>query len=320
MNYPATFSYDPVGTVEANLAGALPTCVYDAWGDLSAQPMADSAPLAYNARGVVSVERDDGLPSAADQRPEIAEARWSLEKTLNHLSGPVDVAGNALTTYSFDLGPQRVCAKTADGVVSFAYDRIEEIYCQDQGDVRNVIRKVAPSIRREDVDDLVQEVFCQVCMAVHRPGYTPDNEKGLLAVVAARRAINHRNRQRHCPVVIAANLPEASDFHLQVPDGRTLAAVSEAEREEIYLLLWSQLAVLDGKERAVAEVYFANVDQFGARDTYCQLADLVSARTGKPENPVTIKSIWHAARRKLQEALTRAWPELFDSRTGETGT
>jgi len=86
---------------------------------------------------------------------------------------------------------------------------------------------------------------------------------------------------------------------------RLVGRMTAAEREEFGAVLAGLLAELPPRQRVVAELYIAHFDEFRPRATFAVLAELVSAASGQPERPETVKGDWHAARAKLRAGLAR---------------
>lgn len=63
--------------------------------------------------------------------------------------------------------------------------------------------------------------------------------------------------------------------------------------------------VLTDKQAIVARCYVDNYEGFGEREIYAPLARLVGEITGEDENAVTIKKLWHEAKKRLIKELTR---------------
>jgi hypothetical protein len=77
------------------------------------------------------------------------------------------------------------------------------------------------------------------------------------------------------------------------------------ERKEFYRALARVVQGLPARQQLVARTYFRYSEHFKPRDTFQLLASLVSAETGQEENPQTIKSLWHAAKKTISEGMTQ---------------
>jgi hypothetical protein len=81
-----------------------------------------------------------------------------------------------------------------------------------------------------------------------------------------------------------------------------LDALERAELRGVFAELFGQLPP---RQALVARLFLLHADDFGPRDTYQRLTEIVEAVTGQPQSVTAVKSAWHAARAALAVELRR---------------
>jgi DNA-directed RNA polymerase specialized sigma24 family protein len=109
----------------------------------------------------------------------------------------------------------------------------------------------------------------------------------------------------------AAAVLDVADPHCPLLDGDGWDYLSPGERDDLRALILSKVPVLPGRQQRIARLYVLHVQDFSPRDIFRRLAALLAAETGEPQNPGTVKSLWHTARKTLARALIEAYPEVF---------
>jgi DNA-directed RNA polymerase specialized sigma24 family protein len=301
----------------------LESMVYDRARQVDETPSAPRGPFEYDllrvdrvdSRGTyVTMMYDGSIKPVSIEAPSCPAVHDTSLKAGNTESG---------APTGFVVHPSPVAREdTIRCLGTIPYDRLGEclpnrrdlfthMYRHLKEPVRRYVRRMGDGFGRREEEDLTQEIFCDFWVALERHADHLEKPVNYLWTAAHGHVVNANKRRERCPVVTAGDLRDEIDFHLTAADGRSLDALDPDERDRIRACIRWKLHVLTGKRRVVAEVYVENVDKFRPRDTYRQLAALVSERTGEPECVETIKSTWHAARKILQEELAHTWPEVF---------
>jgi RNA polymerase sigma factor (sigma-70 family) len=176
--------------------------------------------------------------------------------------------------------------------------------------LRNLTCGLLPPL---DVDDVYGETIETLLRLFDRPGFEPTRPLGLFKTVAYRKAQDALRQRGRSPSTNADDLlaqvedgPEAHPGRRHGPD-----PWDEARRAEFRVRLLRALQGLPPRERLVAQLYIEHHEEFGERDIYERLTAYVSAATGQAENVATVKSLWHAARKRLVVALAPDYPEVY---------
>jgi DNA-directed RNA polymerase specialized sigma24 family protein len=154
---------------------------------------------------------------------------------------------------------------------------------------------------RPDMQDAYQEAVQAFWQMLCRQDLSPKRYIPVLRRIAIHKAVDAMRRHGMAPATNAWNL-----LCLLVDDSQVdLEMLTPDEVWEFRQTLVRVLAELPDRQRLVAEVYLNHCEEFDPRAIHERLTELVSAVTGQPERLETIKSLWHAARKKIGAALRR---------------
>jgi len=162
-------------------------------------------------------------------------------------------------------------------------------------------------IRAEEIKEVFQETMLVLVPFVRDPAFDWREPMRIVYDIAKKKAVDALRRRRYRPKQdvdgaierIAKDLARTKiglEWRLQTP----------AEWKEFCGALHEAIGVaLTEKQAIVARCYVDNFEDFGEREIYAPLARLVGEITGQDENAVTIKKLWHEAKKRLVKELTR---------------
>jgi DNA-directed RNA polymerase specialized sigma24 family protein len=151
------------------------------------------------------------------------------------------------------------------------------------------------------MEDAYQDAFHDFWVLLCRREPPPQQYMAVLRCIARRKSLNAM--QHHGDT--AATNAETSIASIVAPTHADWGVLTPDEDRELSGIVEGVLAALPDRQRLVAQVYLAHYEEFEPRAIHQRLTELVSAVTGHSERLETIKSLWHAARRKIGEALRR---------------
>jgi DNA-directed RNA polymerase specialized sigma24 family protein len=181
---------------------------------------------------------------------------------------------------------------------------------------QGINRVTRGSLSPEDLWDVYQETLCESWKRVRDKNIPAEEYLPMMRAIAYCNGLDELRRRRKRPLT---NLGEAL-YTIEDPRhcsgrGSWWQRMGQAEREEFGAALLDAVAELPLRQRLVAEVFLKHYQEFGERATHGRLTELVSAVTEQPENVVTVKSLWHTAKRTIAAALRRRGYDV----TEETG-
>jgi DNA-directed RNA polymerase specialized sigma24 family protein len=175
--------------------------------------------------------------------------------------------------------------------------------------ITRVIKRVTCGLLPpEDLQDVYQDTLRHFCAFLRDKPLPAERYFPVLRAIARHKGIDAlRRRGRRPNTNRGAVLSRAED---RSPDSLSGGPVWErmglAERREFQQVLMRLVEGLPERQRLVARVYLDHFEDFGKRDTYARLAELVSAISGRSESAKAVKSLWHAGWGALAAGLQRS--------------
>lgn len=167
----------------------------------------------------------------------------------------------------------------------------------------------------EEIKDVYQETMLELIPLVRSADFDWNDPMRIVCEIAKRRAIDHLRRRKFRP---KQDVDGAIDRIAQDLAGTSLGL----EWRLLDKLAWHEFRdalmiavtkVLTPKQSIVARCYIDHFEDFGERDIYAPLARLVGEITGEDENAVTIKKLWHEAKKRLVAELVRKGHKFLDA-------
>jgi DNA-directed RNA polymerase specialized sigma24 family protein len=146
-----------------------------------------------------------------------------------------------------------------------------------------------------NLDDAYQETLLVLLGMFRQPGFQAENPFPLICGVARRKALKAVQRNRH-----ARLCARALSEH---PGDRADAFGPQGEDAELLSLVRALVERLPPRQRLVARLVVDHCQEWQPRKIYSVVAEAMQTSTGRAENPVAVKSAWHAARATLAAKL-----------------
>jgi DNA-directed RNA polymerase specialized sigma24 family protein len=146
-----------------------------------------------------------------------------------------------------------------------------------------------------DLEDAYQEVLVVLCRRFREPDFQPECPFALIRGVARRQAFKALER-----------LQRYRRWDLLLSEGRgqsTHDSSRPLEDKELVALLGRLVDGLPRRQRLVAQLVLEHCGECRLRKLFAVVAERMQVVTGQVENPVAVKSAWHAARVKLATGL-----------------
>lgn len=174
---------------------------------------------------------------------------------------------------------------------------------------------LSSALLAEEIKDVYQETMLELIPLVRSADFDRNDPMRIVYEIAKRRAIDHLRRRKFRP---KQDVDGAIDRIAQDLAGTSLGL----EWRLLDKLAWQEFRdalmvavtkVLTPKQSIVARCYVDHFEDFGERDIYAPLARLVAEITGEYENAVTIKKLWHEAKKRLVAELVRKGYKFLDA-------
>jgi len=169
--------------------------------------------------------------------------------------------------------------------------------------VAGVIRRVAPSLRAEDLCDVYQDVILAILQSAREQRF--DANQPLLPfifTIARRRAID-RVRRKSRKTANEQVLDVIAETLVDTKVGEAWRSVaSKHDGRRMLEAIGSTISRLPERQRLVASVV---VDLFPETPTLQRIQEEVHRGTGDQLTVVAIKSAWREGRKKIREQLVR---------------
>jgi hypothetical protein len=174
---------------------------------------------------------------------------------------------------------------------------------------------LSSALLAEEIKDVYQETMLELIPLVRSADFDRNDPMRIVYEIAKRRAIDHLRRRKFRP---KQDVDGALDRIAQDLAGTSLGL----EWRLLDKLAWQEFRdalmvavtkVLTPKQSIVARCYVDHFEDFGERDIYAPLARLVAEITGEYENAVTIKKLWHEAKKRLVAELVRKGYKFLDA-------
>lgn len=164
-----------------------------------------------------------------------------------------------------------------------------------------------PGIRAEEVKDVFQETMAGLVPYVRNPDFDWREPLRIVYDIARKKAATAVRKRKFRP---KEDVDGAIDRIAKDLAGTNIGLEWKMQTKTEWsefcaALLEAVSTVLTEKQAIVARCYVDNYEDFGEREIYAPLARLVGEITGEDENAVTIKKLWHDARKRLVKELTR---------------
>lgn len=162
-------------------------------------------------------------------------------------------------------------------------------------------------IRAEEIKEVFQETMVALVPFVRNPEFEWREPLRIVFDIAKKRAIDALRRRRFRPKQdIDGAIEQVAKDLAGTNIGLAWKLQTKTEWQEFCGALHeAMVTVLTDKQAIVARCYVDNYEDFGEREIYAPLARLVGDITGEDENAVTIKKLWHEAKKRLVSALRR---------------
>jgi DNA-directed RNA polymerase specialized sigma24 family protein len=158
-----------------------------------------------------------------------------------------------------------------------------------------------------EVKDAYQETMQAFVVKMRQPDFDPSGPLRIIYCIARRKGLDQiRGRTRRRAVTKGADFLEAAAQSLRGSDtGVQWILLSRLQRKEFQEAVFEIVQTLPDRQKLVAGCFLECYEQVYNEGSFRPLADAVSEKTGKPETVATVKSNWHAARKKIAEELNR---------------
>jgi hypothetical protein len=155
--------------------------------------------------------------------------------------------------------------------------------------------------------DAYQETMRAFIRKMRQPDFDPTGPLRIVYHIARLKGYDQlRGRKRRRTVSTEPHIIEAAAQALKGSDtGVQWRLLTALQRKEFQAAVLEIIQTLADRQKLVAGCYVECFEQVINENSYRPLADAVSAKTGKPETVATVKSNWHAARKKIAEELVR---------------
>ena len=159
----------------------------------------------------------------------------------------------------------------------------------------------------EDLEDAYQDAMYELYGVLRRKPLAAEEYLPFLQWIARCKGIDalRRRGHRHLTNAMQNVLQISVSFADPQPECVLCEQDKPAGGQDLAEVLLSVLEELPRRQRLVARAYLDHFQEFGERDVYRRLAEVVSGVTGQPEKAETVKSLWFAARQTLGAALKR---------------
>lgn len=160
-------------------------------------------------------------------------------------------------------------------------------------------------IRAEEVKDIFQETMLALVPFVRNPDFDWREPLRIVFDIAQKKAIEALRRRKFRPKQdVDGAIDQIAKDLAGTNIGLKWKLQSKIEWTEFCAALHEAVStVLTDKQAIVARCYVDNYEDFGEREIYAPLARLVGEITGEDENVVTIKKLWHEAKKRLAKEL-----------------
>jgi DNA-directed RNA polymerase specialized sigma24 family protein len=142
---------------------------------------------------------------------------------------------------------------------------------------------------------------------MRQPDFDPARPLAIVYHIARLKGLDQlraRNRSKTLPA--ESDFLEAAAQALKGSDtGVQWRLLSTLQRKEFQETVLDIIQTLPERQKLVAACYVECFEEILEKDSYLSLAELVSSKTRRPETVATVKSNWHAARKKIAEELHR---------------
>jgi hypothetical protein len=202
-------------------------------------------------------------------------------------------------------------------------DELEEVFRDDPefglrllySDFREQIARYIKSnlwglpagIKVEEVKEVFQETMLALVPFVRNPDFEWQKPLRIVYDIAQKKAVDALRRRKFRPKQdVDGAIDQVAKDLAGTNIGLEWRLQTQAEWKEFCAALHEGICTaLTDKQVIVARCYVDNYEDFGEREIYAPLARLVSEITGNDENAVTIKKLWHEAKKRLVDYLRR---------------
>jgi DNA-directed RNA polymerase specialized sigma24 family protein len=155
--------------------------------------------------------------------------------------------------------------------------------------------------------DAYQETMRAFVCKMRKPDFNPARPLAIIYHIARLKGLDQlRARKRRRTVAAEPDFLETAAQALKGSDtGVQWRLLSALQRKEFQETVLDIIQTLPARQKLVAACYVECFEEILHEDSYRPLAELVSSRTGQPEIVATVKSNWHAARKKIAKELHR---------------
>ncbi|MCI0331942.1 MAG: hypothetical protein L0228_01795 [Planctomycetes bacterium] len=162
-------------------------------------------------------------------------------------------------------------------------------------------------IRAEEIKDVFQETMLALVPFVRNPDFDWHEPLRIVYDIAKKKAIDALRRRKFRPKQdVDGAIDRIAKDLAGTKIGLEWRLQTKTEWREFSAALHAAIdTVLTEKQAIVARCYVDHYEDFGEREIYAPLARLVGEITGEDENAVTIKKLWHEAKKRLVRELTR---------------
>jgi DNA-directed RNA polymerase specialized sigma24 family protein len=177
--------------------------------------------------------------------------------------------------------------------------------------IHNCLKKMSRWLSDQDIEDVRQSALLRMWQDCNRPDFTLTKPLGWYLRHAFCRAVELLRRRKREARLLAFVSTEWLDG-IAASDA---AVMDPLERAEFGQLLEELVADLPEGQAEAVRVFIAHQEELPAWAKFEALADLLSAETGRPVNPATVRSQLRHACGPLRDGLRRGGydPNMTDN-------
>ena len=171
--------------------------------------------------------------------------------------------------------------------------------------LQHIKRETWGRLQPAELLDAYQETMRAFIVKMRQPDFDPSRPLRIVNCIARLKGLDQIRRRRRSRLVSGGDdFLDAVAQSLRGSDtGVQWRLLTTLQRKEFMESVLDIIQTLPERQKLVAGCFVECFEEVINENSFRPLADAVSAISGRPETVATVKSNWHAARKKIAEEL-----------------